>query len=213
MKSADDPRRDYRLLVMQGYDAVSATFSAARTREQGAELGSLLRRLPDGARVLDLGCGAGVPIARTLAGRHHVVGIDISAAQLEIARVAVPGAAFVRGDMLSCAFAEASFDAVVSMYAVFHTPREAHAALFARVHDWLRPGGFLLATLSNTDELAYTEDFFGAEMYWSNWGMDAYRRMLGEAGFTIIEEGHTGHGYDDGHAKPEHHPLVLAQRD
>ncbi|HZP58571.1 MAG TPA: hypothetical protein VFC53_13630 [Dehalococcoidia bacterium] len=56
------------------------------------------------------------------------------------------------------------------------------------------------------------EDFFGAEMYWSNLSLPEYRALLEGAGFDIAREGVTGHGYDDPDAKPERHPLVLAQR-
>ena len=34
--------------------------------------------LDDGVSVLDLGCGAGVPIARSLSRRYRVTGVDVS---------------------------------------------------------------------------------------------------------------------------------------
>ena len=41
-------------------------------------------------RVLDLGCGAGVPIARRLAERYKVTGVDISERQIMLVRRNVP---------------------------------------------------------------------------------------------------------------------------
>ena len=67
MKPADDPTIDYRKLVREGYDACAADFAAARMREDAPELELLLPKLAAGSRVLDLGCGAGVPVAATLA--------------------------------------------------------------------------------------------------------------------------------------------------
>jgi SAM-dependent methyltransferase len=211
VKLADDPRRDYRKLVASGYDTVAATFNASRSREDARALDPLCERIPSGARVLDLGCGAGVPIARRLSRSYDVVGVDLSAAQLELARRQAPGATFVRGDMTSITFRDASFDAVVSFYAIFHVPREQHAALFVRIRGWLRPRGYLLATLALHDEPAYTEDFFGAEMFWSNYGIGTYRAMLGDAGFAIVRDEMLGHGYGDGEHPAEAHPFVLAQ--
>jgi 2-polyprenyl-3-methyl-5-hydroxy-6-metoxy-1,4-benzoquinol methylase len=49
--------------------------------------------------VLDLGCGAGVPVAREMIARgFKVTGVDISAQQIEQARRNVPEAQFIEGD-------------------------------------------------------------------------------------------------------------------
>jgi cyclopropane fatty-acyl-phospholipid synthase-like methyltransferase len=213
MKRADDPKRDYRKLVERGYDAVSATFNESRSHESADALAPLLAALADGARVLDLGCGAGVPITLALAERFDVTGVDISAEQLALGRQQVRDATFIHADMAAVDFADASFDAVVSFYAIFHLPRAEHAPLFARIHRWLRPGGYLLASLAMTDEAAYTEEFFGTEMYWSNFGIDAYRTMVRDAGFTILRDETLGHGYGEGDHAAELHPLVFARRD
>jgi cyclopropane fatty-acyl-phospholipid synthase-like methyltransferase len=214
MKPANDPAVDYRALVARGYNAVATDFNASRAGGDAQALTPLLARLRRGARVLDLGCGAGAPIARTLSDAgFDVVGIDLSAGQLALARLQAPGVALLRGDMTTCAFAPASFDAVVSFYAIFHLPREQHEALFTRIASWLRPGGYLMASLATHDEPAYTEDFFGAEMYWSNYGIETYRAMLDRCRFDVLAESTLTHGYDDdGAAKPESHPVVFAQR-
>lgn len=213
MKPANDATIDYRVLVARGYDAVATDFNASRAGGDAQALTPLLARLPRGARVLDLGCGAGVPIASTLSDAGlDVIGVDLSAGQLALARTQAPGVALLRGDMTTCAFAPASFDAVVSFYAIFHLPREQHESLCGRVASWLRPGGYLLATLATHDEPAYTEDFFGAEMYWSNYGIATYRAMLDRCGFDVLAESTLTHGYEDADAQRESHPVVFAQR-
>lgn len=173
-----------------------------------------MARLAAGSRVLDLGCGAGVPIASALAERFRVVGVDLSRAQIALARRQVPDADFVRGDMRTCEFASEAFDAVVSFYAIFHLPREYHEALFRRIAGWLKPGGWLMASLARFDESDYTEDdFFGVDMFWSNYGIERYRAMLADAGFAIVQEGALGHGYsDEAERKLESHPLLLARK-
>ena len=207
-----DPERDYRALVRDGYDSVSAVYNSARLAESADVLAPLLEALRPGSRVLDLGCGTGVPIARTLARSNRVVGVDMSGGQLSLAQRQAPGAEFVRGDMSSVAFRPGWFDAVVSFYAIFHLPLSEHAPLIARISTWLKPGGYLLATLSPNREEGYTEDFFGAEMYWSNLGLPEYRALLVASGFEVLSDGVVGHGYSDEGAKPEAHPLVLARK-
>ena len=214
MKPADDPAVDYRRLVREGYDRCAADFAAARMREDSPELELLLPRLAPGARVLDLGCGAGVPVAAALARHHRVTGVDFSAEQIRRARANVPGAEFIEADLMALAFAEGSFDAAVAFYSIFHLPREEHEELLRRVNRWLAPGGHLLATVTRVREDAYTEeDFFGVRMYWSNWGREDYERMLRELGFELLATRVLGHGYSDAEARrPESHPLLLARK-
>ncbi len=91
---------------------------------------------------------------------------------------------------------------------------EEHEALFRRIHRWLKPGGVLLATLSERSEPAYTEDdFFGVTMYWSNFGLDEYRSTLKDIGFEPLDLSAVGHSYRDETQTPdEHHPLLFARR-
>jgi trans-aconitate methyltransferase len=58
----------------------------------------LLERLPSGADLLDLGCGAGLPTTARLAQRFTVTGVDISPRQIERARINVPDATFINAD-------------------------------------------------------------------------------------------------------------------
>src|SRR4051794_33047694 len=115
MKPVDDRTGDYRTFVARGYDACGDAYNADRSTTASDVLDVLIDRLPDGARVLDLGCGAGVPIARTLANRFDVVGADISRQQTLRAHDAVPTASIVTADMSTWPFRARVFDAVVSL--------------------------------------------------------------------------------------------------
>jgi cyclopropane fatty-acyl-phospholipid synthase-like methyltransferase len=213
MRPADDPRVDYKRLVREGYDRCAPAFAAARAAEEQPGLELLLPRLAPGSRVLDLGCGSGLPVAARLARDHAVTGVDFSSSQLQLARANVPTAQFVESDLMAVDFAPAAFDAVVSFYAIFHLPREEHGELLRRIARWLAPGGWLLATVTRFREPAYTEQFFGVEMYWSNWSRDDYERMAREAGLRVRDAGAIGHGYSDGaERKVESHELLFAQK-
>lgn len=214
MTPAIDPDIDYQDLVRRGYDACAQAYDNSRRLEPGSEIRTLARRLADGASVLDIGCGAGVPIARSLAQRCRVTGVDASLEMVRRARRNVPDCRFVCADILAREFPPASFDAVVAFYSVFHVPRERHADLFRRIHRWLKPRGYLLCTLSYYSEEGYTEDdFFGVTMYWSNYGIDEYRELLTAGGFSLLEVTATGHGYEEGMQPAERHPLVLARKE
>lgn len=214
MRPANDPNVDYRQLVRRSYDACAADYGASRKSETGDEVRALVERLKDGATVLDIGCGAGVPIARTLSRRFRVTGVDVSSKMLKLARRNVPEGEFICQDVMSADFEDASFDAVVAFYSIFHIPREEHEALFRNIRQWLKPGGYFLCTLSRQDDPAYTEDdFFGETMYWSNYALPQSLATLEKVGFEVVEVGSTAAGWkDEIQAAREEHPLVLVMR-
>lgn len=184
---------DPKDVVRRGYDAASLLYRAddADEAEYGPWLDSLRERLPDGAAVLDLGCGCGVPVARSMsAAGHHVTGVDLSEVQIERARRLVPGAVFIRADATEVTFEPESFNAVVCLYALIHIPLDEQPPLLARIVSWLRPGGWMLATTGETPWTG-TEDRWldsDATMWWSHADGDTYRQWIAEAGLVIDEE-------------------------
>ncbi len=214
LRPANDPSIDYRALVRVAYDRCAAAYSESRMAEAHPELDLLLESLEDGASVLDIGCGAGVPVTRALSGRFAVTGVDISGEMVRRARANVPGASFIHGDITSVDFPDSSFNAVVAFYSIFHLPREEHPELLRRVRSWLKPGGYLMCTLTRYSEAAYTEDdFFGETMYWSNYGLEDYNEILEGLGFRLLTTSSIGHGYTEAQdTPPETHPLVFARK-
>src|SRR3712207_1567383 len=96
-------------------------------------LENLASLLPSEAVVLDLGCGAGMPVTRWLADRGFAVtGVDVSATQLELAHTYVPDGTFIKADMTEVVFGPESFDAVVAFHSIIHVPRTEHPTLLDR---------------------------------------------------------------------------------
>lgn len=184
---------DPRDIVETGYDQIAERYADALREGRGPEtyfrsfLTRVLDLVPNGGRVLDLGCGAGL-IAAELSTRASVVAVDLSAAQLALARRNAPGARLVRADMVDLAFAPGSFDAVVAFWTLIHVPRDVHASLLERIHAWLRPGGLFAGTLGRGDNPAdLVPDFHGAPMYWSHFDAETNRALLRAAGFDLVQ--------------------------
>jgi ubiquinone/menaquinone biosynthesis C-methylase UbiE len=137
---------DLRALVAESYDRIAERYLEWRAQQHRESTGQwvsvLSERLPPGSKVLDLGCGAGIPLTKNLAERFEVTGLDISPRQIDLARENVPNARFIVGDMVVHDFRSQSFDAVVASYSLFHVPRAEHEMLLGRIGSWLRPGGF-----------------------------------------------------------------------
>ncbi|HEV8488214.1 MAG TPA: class I SAM-dependent methyltransferase [Candidatus Limnocylindrales bacterium] len=184
----NDPKR----IVAAGYDAMAQRYlewSALRPSATRLHyLDRAIELIPPGADVLELGCGAGVPMTRALADGRRVTGVDISAAQVDLARRNVPAATFIEADMTSLDFPVASFDAVVAFYSLTHVPRDEQPALLRRIRGWLRPGGVFLASMgadSSPDEVE--DDWLGVPMFFSHFGARRNRRLVEEAGLVVEE--------------------------
>lgn len=179
-------------LVGQGYDEIGERFEDWRAqivddpRERWLE--ELTSRLWEGARVLELGCGSGTAETWKLAERFRVTGVDVSAAQVRRARVNVREARFVHADLTNLELPDSTFEAVASFYAFYHVPRELLPLVFERIHGWLRPDGYLLVSLGSEDLPEWKGEFLGASMYFSSHPPETNRRLLGEAGFTLLDE-------------------------
>ncbi|MFI5801957.1 class I SAM-dependent methyltransferase [Streptomyces sp. NPDC051561] len=143
--------------VEHGYDLLAPKFDHSPFRTPGTILDPVTRaleRLGPYGNGLDLCCGtgAGEQVLQQVC-RERVVGVDISAGMLDVARRRTPGrvpassgaadpvpAHWVRGDALALPFGPV-FDLVVSFGAFGHFLPALRPALFAQVRAVLRPGG------------------------------------------------------------------------
>jgi SAM-dependent methyltransferase len=183
---------DARRIVADGYDAIAERYYAWSDARPSATrrrwLARALELIPEGSDVLDLGCGAGVPMTRALAVGRRVMGVDISARQVELARAAVPEATFIKADMSALDLPPDSLDAVVAFYSLTHVPRADLPGLLAAVLGWLRPGGILIASMGAQDSPdAVEEDWLGAPMFFSHFGAKKNRALVRRAGFELEE--------------------------
>ena len=179
-------------LVRTGYDAIADDYLAWTARIEDdpkvAYVEQLSALLDAGARVLELGCGAGEPCTRILAERFDVTGVDISAEQLGRARARIPNARFVHADLTTLELDPESYDAVVAIYVLNHVPRELLPGLLDRVAASLVPGGLFLASFGAGDTPAWTGDWLGTTMFFSSWDAPTNRRLLLEAGFQLAHD-------------------------
>jgi cyclopropane fatty-acyl-phospholipid synthase-like methyltransferase len=178
---------DQKQLVALGYDCIADTYLErfGRSSVRTAKLAELIEQLPAGASVLDLGCGAGIPVARELVRLgFDVTGVDASEGQIERARRNVPQARFLQADMAAVQFAPETFDAVSAFYSVTHLPRSEHAVLIRRVAKWLRPGGRFLASYGAA-EGDWSEEWLGTTMFFSQHDPETTMRLIQVAGLRL----------------------------
>jgi SAM-dependent methyltransferase len=193
-------------IVREGYDKVSCayrgdTFDPNEDPYSRQCLDLLLPHLARGSRVLDLGCGCGIPAAQDLSALHTVTGVDISQVQIDRARSLVPSAELICADMTDLTLPAEELDAIISLYAIIHVPLEEQHDLFRRMSIWLKHDGWLLCTVGHQEWTGTEDDWLGVQggtMFWSHTDERTYRRWLTDLGFQVVEnlfipEGQGGH--------------------
>lgn len=181
--------RGAKQIVANGYDQVALAYAQLEDTKwpRMRWLAKLLEQLAPNSSVLDLGCGSGDPADIEIAKEHQVTGVDISPAQIELAREMVPTGRFIKADLGSVSFPDGLFDAVVSFYTIEHLPREEHAALFQRVHQWMRADGLLLICTEANEMEDAVGDWLGVPMFFSSFDPETVKSMIQETGFEIVE--------------------------
>lgn len=197
MTSKPAPDRDRS----NGWEAVAQRLIAGRTRIGAETVRSWSRGLPAGASVLDLGCGAGVPVAETLIAQGcRVSGIDAAPSLVEAFRRRFPETQVACEAVEESDFFGRTYDGIVAIGLMFLLPPEAQRTVFHRVAAALTPRGRFL--FSAPTQAASWPDLT-TERLSVSLGDAAYRRALSDAGLELV-----GESVDEG----ENHYYEAARR-
>lgn len=161
MFSADTSRQ------AAAFDAIGERYDDAFPHKSGQIIATqwVIDRLPAGARVLDIGCGTGVPSAGMLAESGlEVVGIDVSTEMLALARRNVPGGRFIAMDVLELDSSLGEFDAVTAFFSLLMLRRVDIPRVLRRVRAALRPGGIVAIGMVEGDFDYFPMSFLGQEV-------------------------------------------------
>ncbi|GFE15053.1 methyltransferase [Streptomyces glebosus] len=179
----------------EAFDAIGDRYDEAFPYKKGqlAAAEWLIRSLAGGSRVLDLGCGTGLPTARQLVDAgFEVVGVDLSRRMVELAREYVPGAAFRRLDIADLGpegpHDLGRFDAVAAFFSLLMLPRGEIPVVLRMVHDLLVPGGLFALSMVEADVDYFTIPFLGNAIRVSGYLRDDLREVVEQAGFAVVEE-------------------------
>lgn len=142
--------------------------------------------LPEGGRVLDLGCGGGEPIAGTLirAG-HPVTGLDAAPPLLALARERHPSQEWILGDMRDLALGR-SFDGLIAWDSFFHLTPDDQRRMFPLFRVHAAQGAALLFT-SGPAHCEAIGSFEGEPLYHGSLDPAEYRSLLDANGFAVVE--------------------------
>ena len=144
--------------TMEYYDKMAAEW-AERGYAPEAEVECLrdfLSMLSEGARVLDLCCGAGYESRRIADLGYEAVGIDFSEESIKIARQKNPFISFYREDMLCDYSYIGEVDAIIVIAGLVHIETAKLPLAFKQMHKVLKKDGKILASV--TEGIGKIED-------------------------------------------------------
>lgn len=138
-----------------------------------------------GARILDIGCGGGEPVARYLAGAGcRVTGIDTAPALLALALARLPRHRWLRRDMRRLRLGR-RFDGLVAWDSFFHLMAHDQRRMAVVFRRHTAPGAVLMFTSGPRHGEAMGR-LSGEPLFHASLAPQACRRVLAARGFRVL---------------------------
>ena len=171
-----------------GYEEIASIFIPGRGRNRSGVGASAVAEwastLSDGAAVLDLGCGTGVPISQVLIRRgFQVYGVDAAPSMIAAFRENFGNVPLECAAVEDSNFFGRTFDAVVAWGLFFLLGDEAQLSLIAKIAAVLPSGGRLLFT-APAQICSWLDAMTGRTSI--SLGHEAYRRALAAEGMELV---------------------------
>ena len=191
----------------EAFDAIGHRYDEAFPHKDGQLAAGrwLAGSLPAGSRVLDLGCGTGLPTARQLtAAGHRVVGVDFSPVMLGLAGKNVPDGEFHGLDIAEVSAERfGTFDGAAAFFSLLMLPRAEIPEALRMLHAVLRPEGLLALSMVEADADGLAIPFLGNTIRVSGYPRDELREVVRNAGFEITGEDSYAYAPADSDVPPE----------
>ena len=184
MGRAPDPRAR-TLLAYEAQSGVYLKQWDRRVYKTPPLLAALLRGLPPGALVLDLGCGPGQDCRHLRRERRRAIGLDGTWACLLRARRRSSRLPLVRAEFTRLPFRSASFDGLWAAASLIHLRRADVRAALRQLRALVRSGGRLAATFTHGTGTGFVETGWIPGRYFSDWRKPSLARAVRAAGWEI----------------------------
>mgnify|MGYP002004549687 CR=1 FL=1 len=170
------------------YERNARLFDIERSKEleEKSWLDRFSDLLPKSAKVLDVGCGAGEPIARYLIRKGFAVeGLDFSTTMLEIIRGRFPDQTWHRMDMRTMSMGT-RFDGIIAWHSFFHLNHDDQELTLHKFVEHLEPEGVLLITVG--DRYGEVVGRVGEEeVYHASFSLETYEKILTNLQMRVLD--------------------------
>ncbi len=149
-------------------------------------LDRFLELVPAGAGILDLGCGAGLPISGYLIRQGYAVtGVDSSEPLIELCRQRFPDQEWVVADMRTLDLGR-QFAGIIAWHSFFHLSPEDQETMFPVFERHAAAGAALMFT-SGPQHGSVLSEFEGEPLYHGSLDPEEYGTLLDQMGFAVVE--------------------------
>ncbi|MEA3430918.1 MAG: methyltransferase domain-containing protein [Nanoarchaeota archaeon] len=172
------------------YDKIAKQYAEAFS-ESSEYIDKFLVLLPKNAKVLDLGCGAGIDAGYMTSKGFEVIGIDLSKEMLRLAKQKFPKIDFRQQDSRDIDFHANTFEGILAACSLIHITKKDVPALLKKLYQILKKDGTIYVGLQEgkSEEIFIDEPFKPDEKLFLNiMSYDEIKDLLIKTGFTIIEE-------------------------
>ena len=138
-------RMDKSKFAVAGYEKIAKKYTRLYYDDK-SDLGffdKFLAYLPEGGKVLDIGCGPGTFTQHLFRKGFAAEGIDLSTAMIKIAREKLPQVEFKLMDMRKLDYPGNYFDGVLAAYSLIHIASEEIPETLKGFYRILKPNGLL----------------------------------------------------------------------
>lgn len=167
---------------MKVYDKIFDWYVSARSPEAGVEvIKEFTKNLHPGAKVLDIGCGHGFPIANTLYRLgFKPYGIDSSIKMVTRFRKDLPGMPVQCSNVLNSDFFDTIFDAIIAYGFIIHLPQDQQTKVIEKVSEHLQSNGGFLFNSGDEDGKSMTPPGYNGGERFMTYSMSCcnYERIL-----------------------------------
>lgn len=186
--------------IKKNYDKIADIWYEKRDWHiEQASIDEAIALIKPGARILDVGCGSGKPIAAYLLSKgFDVYGLDISEKQIEYAKQLIPENKLFVADIFNFS-TPLQFDAIVCWFTLFHIHASLHQKILQKLHGLLKSGGFILITFADTshqpegdyktiDPCTIESEMFGERFYHSGQPAETNSSLMLTTGFKVLSD-------------------------
>ena len=175
--------------IIQIYERHAEAWVSARLREgilyERGWLDLFRGNLPPGGAVLDLGCGAGAPIAQYFSELGYAVtGVDSAAAMVAMFQARLPRQQALIADMRSISLGR-TFDGILGWDSFFHLTHDDQRRMFPVFRAHAAPRAMLMFTSGPAHGEAIGK-LEGEPLYHASLDSAEYRALLDDQGFKVV---------------------------
>jgi SAM-dependent methyltransferase len=174
--------------IIDLYEAHAADWDRARgkTLFERPWLDRFATGLPPAAKILDIGCGSGQPIAaHFIASGFSLTGVDSAPSLIALCRARFPDHEWLVADMRRLGLGK-RFDGLAAWDSFFHLDFDDQRWMFPIFAEHAAPGAMLMFT-SGPRHGEAIGTFEGEPLYHASLDPAEYCALLGDNGFDIVD--------------------------